>query len=357
MIYTIYMDVDSALRRENEPPFSSCSLVGPEEKERQKARRLGGIVPESLRSVNRSSDNGRCSRFAATRVLQSVCGLFRTPSILFDRRKAGLMLDSSQLWRRNDCAATREGSPPPLREGFSALSSRSPRCRQPRWLRLSASGMTALFAWMVLLATPAQALAHPALTPQHRDGIRLLPSAEMTRMVGAQSTGHPLSISPQASSTFPWEGSVGGTNTGNGNKLTQIPLVGWTQRGGLPVGLTLAHNSQSSHSGELGPKWTHCFDVYLTAVSGGATTDDGPPPPSYSVHWGDDLSYTFANNGSNVFSPPTGIYDTLVQNVDGTYTLTTKGQVKYHFNTSLYCDTITDSNAMLSPSATTRATT
>ena len=47
-------------------------------------------------------------------------------------------------------------------------------------------------------------------------------------------------------------GTVGGTNTGNGNKLTTLPIVGWTARGGLPVNFTIYHNSQGNHNSELG---------------------------------------------------------------------------------------------------------
>ena len=204
--------------------------------------------------------------------------------------------------------------------------------RPPLWLRRTALLMSAVFAWMVLLAVPAQCWAHPCAVK--RMGVRVLSAREMGQMVGAQTLGHASAYDSAAGSTYSWEGSVAGTNTGNGNKLTQVPLVGWTQRGGLPISFVLAHNSQSNHNSELGQKWTHSYDLYL--VSGG---DSG----NMSIHWGDDLAYTFALSGS-VYTAPTGIYDTLVHNVDGTYTLTTKSQIKYHFNTSLYCDTITDEN-------------
>ena len=201
--------------------------------------------------------------------------------------------------------------------------------------------MTAVFGWMVLLATPAQALAHSAPASQHREGVRALSAGEMRQMVGAQLGGggglHPTSVSLAAGSTYAWEGNAGDVNTGNGNKLTSVPLVGWTQRGGLPIAFTLYHNSEGNHNGELGQKWTHSYDLYLAAGGGFGLSSN------ISVHWGNDLSYTFTYAGG-AYTAPTGIYDTLVQNVDGSYTLTTKAQVKYHFNTSLYCDTITDSN-------------
>ena len=95
----------------------------------------------------------------------------------------------------------------------------------------------AAFFWSFVLATPAQLMAQSALHPAKRLGVRVLSEAEMERMVGRQS--HYLSYSPASGSTYPWEASVGRTNTGNGNKLTSVPIVGWTARGGMPVDLTL----------------------------------------------------------------------------------------------------------------------
>jgi YD repeat-containing protein len=154
----------------------------------------------------------------------------------------------------------------------------------------------------------------------------------MGKIRGSQGF-HVTSYSPNAGTPYPWEGNVGGVNTGNGNKLTEIPIVGWTQRGGLPISFYLTHNSQSTHNSELGEKFTFSYDLYLMSVSGGV-----------AVHWGDDQSYTFTSSGSS-FSPPTGIHDSLVKNVDSTYTLTKPDQTQYHYNTSGYCDTITDENS------------
>ena len=49
-----------------------------------------------------------------------------------------------------------------------------------------------------------------------------------------------VSLDEDPGASYPWEGSSGtGTNTGNGNKMTTLPVVGWTARGGLPVSLCL----------------------------------------------------------------------------------------------------------------------
>ncbi len=47
---------------------------------------------------------------------------------------------------------------------------------------------------------------------------------------------------------------------------------------------------------------------------------------------------------STTYTAPAGIYDSLVQNTDGTWSLKKKDQTVYHFNASGFCDTITDRN-------------
>jgi YD repeat-containing protein len=141
--------------------------------------------------------------------------------------------------------------------------------------------------------------------------------------------------------SYPWQAaqpSSGGlaaqTNTRNGNKLTTLPIVAWTARGGMAVPLTLVHNSQSSQNTTLGPKWTHAFDLYLTIAGNGDVT----------LHWGDDRAVKFVKSGSSYIAP-TGIYDTLIKNANNTYTLTRKSGVKYEFNTASRCTQITDLNS------------
>ena len=236
----------------------------------------------------------------------------------------------------------------------------------PRWLRLCTLASTSLLVWSTALAAPLQALAHPPVL-EHVNLRRLTPQ-QMRRIWGQQAPmAHAVSVADAPGGSLPWEGSVGSTNTGNGNKQTGIPIVSWTQRGGLPISLVLTHNSQSNRNAELGYKWTHSYDIYLMSsggTGGGGGTNSFAPQSGLApnvgggtggggaftsgsnllAHWGDDLSYQFTNNGSNAFAAPTGIHDTLAQNVDGTFTLTKTSQVKYHFNAALYCDSITDPN-------------
>ena len=150
-------------------------------------------------------------------------------------------------------------------------------------------------------------------------------------------------------------GGSGTTNSINGNKVTNVPLVGWTAKGGLPLGLTLYHNSEGTYNGEFGQKWTFSWAIYLTE---NASTGD------ITVHHGDDLPHTFVKNMDGSFTPPAGVNDTVSQRYfvppsqggaqggpsDFTYTVRGSGVV-YHFNASgasagkWVCDTITDANS------------
>ncbi len=226
-----------------------------------------------------------------------------------------------------------------------------PYVSRPHWQRRLAASVVGLFAWSAVLAVPAQALAHPG--KERKLGVRSLNLAEMQRISGRQRPAAPMALAVDAASgsTYPWEASVGGTNTGNGNKAFQVPLVGWIARGGMPVAFTLTHNSQSSRNSELGQKWTHSYDLYLVASTGSGGSPGGIAPEGGSstttdltAHWGDDLAYKFTQNVDGSYSAPTGIHDTLVANTDGTYTITKPDQTKYHYTSAYYGDTITDHN-------------
>ena len=134
---------------------------------------------------------------------------------------------------------------------------------------------------------------------------------------------------------FSWQGSVAGVNTGNGNKLTSVPLVGWTMRGGMPVSCALYHNSQGATYGGYGYKWLLSYYSYIT------TDGNGNP----TIHWDNGLSYAFTKNGT-AFISPYGILDTLTGSSGSGYTLTTPEQTKSVFGFSAsgnwYLSSITD---------------
>ena len=144
---------------------------------------------------------------------------------------------------------------------------------------------------------------------------------------------------PPASPTEPglpydWEEMVSGVNTLSGNKLTTQPIVAWTMRGGMQVDFTLVHNSQGAENGPLGPRWTHSLDLTGSTDAAGNVT----------LHGGDGNLTTHTLNGG-VLTPPTGVYDKLTHNGDGTYTLLTKSQITYQYDANLRCQSITDTNS------------
>jgi len=136
---------------------------------------------------------------------------------------------------------------------------------------------------------------------------------------------------------YPWEGSVGNTKTGNGSKETSINLFSWKQIGGLPVELTLNHNSESNRNGELGPKWICNYDTNLSSDSSG----------NYTVHWGNGRVYTFTKNVDGSYSPPAGIHEKFspgVRGVSNSTTIQTKDQTLYWFDSVGHLVQIEDEN-------------
>src|SRR5215469_11014366 len=119
--------------------------------------------------------------------------------------------------------------------------------------------------------------------PKHRGGLWTDKNLEdmgldlgtATASIDAVPSGHTLSVQADPGSTFGWEGKFlspfGSINSGNGDKLTQIKLFDWKQRGGFPIDFTLYHNSESSYACELGHNWTWSFDLYINTTISTAT--------------------------------------------------------------------------------------
>ena len=202
------------------------------------------------------------------------------------------------------------------------------------------------FCWSLVLATPVRAaLDRPSLPPGHS---RVLSVREMSQITGSATpilgtgdgggsggSGGPYT-NPAATpgSPYSWEGALGGIKVGNGNKLTSVSIVGWTGRGGMPINLTLNHNSESTRNGELGPKWLMGYDSAMVPDINHNVT----------VYWGDGRVYTFTKNVDGSFTSPAGIYDTLTASygrppfndpnavIYRSFTLVTKNQTAYHFD-------------------------
>ena len=119
-----------------------------------------------------------------------------------------------------------------------------------------------------------------------------------------------------------WQGAAGGVNTGNGNKITTLPLVGWTMRGGMGVSCALIHNSESPLYGTVGDKWLVSYQSSLTKDSSGNVT----------VTWdtGQNNVYTVTYPGQTVYTPPLGTTAALSY-TNSSYDITTQGKTRYHF--------------------------
>lgn len=208
-------------------------------------------------------------------------------------------------------------------------------------LRFLSLATALCFCWSFMLASTVHAAVDRPPTPPGQR--RVLSPKEMSQIVGSASpvigtgdgggSGGGSYTNPAATPGTPysWEGALGGIKVGNGNKLTSVGIVGWTQRGGMPVDLTLNHNSESSRNGELGPKWLMSYDDTLSVDGSGNVT----------VYWGDGRVCTFMINvNGSTYTAPAGITDSIIRYVSvrppsqTSYSLTTKSQNLFTFSMS-----------------------
>jgi RHS repeat-associated protein len=272
------------------------------------------------------------------------------------------------------------------------LSRKQTLVRHVAWLTSAST------AWLV--TSPAIALASPVNRPPKPLGhTRTLGNQEMARIFGARQIAEAPSTSSvvrvveadlASGSTEAWEATAGsGVSTASGNKLTQHPIVSWTQRGGLPIAFTLSHSSIGATNDTAGKKWTHSFNVYLKfGASGGGGTPGPTPSPTPSASpsptptpppgggpgdvgelpigpggggfaatssslaagdtvqavFGDGRGVTFTENIDGSYSPTAGNFETMVKNGDGTYTLTKKDLTVWTFGATGWLRSIADRN-------------
>src|SRR5207253_1087526 len=146
-----------------------------------------------------------------------------------------------------------------------------------------------------------------------------LTADEMKAIVGAQRGPDGFSFEPEGGPALPWQGQAGDVKTTNGNKVTTIPIVAWTAKGGLPVSLSVFHNSVVTFNTELGQHWSHSYRIRLDLDSSS----------NARVRWGNELYYNFTRNMDGSYTPDFGIHDTFASVGSTSYVLTTKDQVKY----------------------------
>jgi RHS repeat-associated protein len=121
-------------------------------------------------------------------------------------------------------------------------------------------------------------------------------------------------------------------NTATGNYFTShADLV--VPGKGLAFNFDRFYNSLDPYSGPLGAGWTHSFNVFL-AVNGNVTVKEA-----------DGHTATFTpTGGGNYRSTTAGVFDTLSQNSDGTYTLVRKNQTRFNFSAVGQLTSVVDRN-------------
>ena len=123
----------------------------------------------------------------------------------------------------------------------------------------------------------------------------------------------------------------GSLNISTGNVQLAIPITSWN--GLSSVSFALIFNSQRNRpfGTTLGAKWTHSYNIYMdTSISGVARLVDG-----------DGTETPYAQSGAS-WVAPSGVYDTLVQNGAGTWTLTQKGGMQYQFSSGGQLNSVID---------------
>jgi YD repeat-containing protein len=123
----------------------------------------------------------------------------------------------------------------------------------------------------------------------------------------------------------PWQGRIPGVNPFSLAKQTEIPLVAWRARGGLPVNFALYHNSQAVYSNPaLGAKWTHSYDTHLDVwvEANGAR--------KAALVWGNHTVQLFAQVGRQ-WVPLDGYRDRL-ESRGQRYIVTLKSREQLEFN-------------------------
>jgi RHS repeat-associated protein len=95
------------------------------------------------------------------------------------------------------------------------------------------------------------------------------------------------------------------------------------------------HSADPTDSG-FGPGWSFTYGMSVTPELSGTLL----------VRLGDGRRDRYTDAGGGNYTPPTGIYDTLVKSADGTYTLTTPEQFVHRFDASGRLASIADRNGL-----------
>jgi len=116
------------------------------------------------------------------------------------------------------------------------------------------------------------------------------------------------------SSGYSW----GSVNTSTGNYVYEASDMSIPGRG-MPFAFERTYNSQDESTGPLGYGWTHSYNISMTEETGGNVT----------VRWGDGRTESWGPDGAGGYIPRYGVFNTLVKNGDGTFTIQQKNMTRY----------------------------
>jgi len=122
-----------------------------------------------------------------------------------------------------------------------------------------------------------------------------------------------------------------GVNTSTGNYVHRVMDLALPGIGPSFV-FERTYNSQDGADGSLGFGWTWSFNVSLSEW----------PDGEMVMRWGDGKTEVWNPDGSGGWNPMYGVFSTLIENPDGTFTLQGKDLIEYRFNTSNRLSAVVD---------------
>ena len=150
---------------------------------------------------------------------------------------------------------------------------------------------------------------------------------------------HDIFLTTPSYALDPNRGSSGDpVDTATGNYVYQrrdLEIAGI----GLPLRFDRAYNSRVASEPDavpapLGYGWSHSYQARKSEK----------PDGTIRITWGDGRTETFSPDGSGGYTPQYGVFDTLTDNGDGTFSLEKRDRTVYDFDTGGRLAAITDKN-------------
>ena len=104
---------------------------------------------------------------------------------------------------------------------------------------------------------------------------------------------------------------------------------------GLDTVFARSYDNFSTENGVLGYGWRHSYNIYLQFIDS----------TKIAFVNGSGAHIVFTEQSINIYKGPTGCNDTLIKNVDNTYTLTKMEGLNFNFDTTGKIVSIVDNNS------------